>query len=273
MPLTLSNLRTSSVKHIVRIAFSLIALALLAGCTMIEEGNFGVEKSWSNQIANDPKFGSQVTVLDDITQVTQREFLMPVENVRPKDKMGVLLEDLDVTYSIRLVPEGAIRFYKERGDLTCPAGLNGCVIGVSYLKKDAAANIGNTIRNYDSAVLLDDRKAVEEQLKADFQKELNTLYGNDVFVVTEAKIASVQVAKSVEERIQAVALISSEKERSRATLEVLETREDTSRREYLALVNAAKAAGMSIDQALEYKRLEILRDMPGNAINLNVDTK
>ena len=35
----------------------------------------------------------------------------------------------------------------------------------------------------------------------------------------------------------------------------------------------AKAAGMSIDQALEYKRLEILRDMPGNAINLNVDTK
>lgn len=30
---------------------------------------------------------------------------------------------------------------------------------------------------------------------------------------------------------------------------------------------------MSIDQALEYKRLEILRDMPGNAINLNVDTK
>ena len=100
-------------KHIVRIAFSLIALTLLAGCTMIEEGNFGVEKSWSNQIANDPKFGSQVTVLDDITQVTQREFLMPVENVRPKDKMGVLLEDLDATYSIRLVPEGAIRFYLE----------------------------------------------------------------------------------------------------------------------------------------------------------------
>lgn len=70
-----------------------------------------------------------------------------------------------------------------------------------------------------------------------------------------------------------MALISSEKERSRATMEVLETREETARREYLALVNAAKAAGMSIDQALEYKRLEILRDMPGNAINLNVDTK
>lgn len=188
-------------KHSARLFLAVAALALLAGCTMIEEGNFGVEKSWSNQISNEPKSGSQATVFDEITQVTLREFLMPVENVRPKDKMGVLLEDLDVTYSIRLVPEGAIRFYKERGDLTCPSGLNGCVIGVSYLKKDAAANIGNTIRNYDSAVLLDDRKKVEDQLKADFQKELNTLYGDDVFVVTEAKIASVQVAKSVEERI------------------------------------------------------------------------
>lgn len=257
--------------------FGLLIMLLLTmgltGCTFIDEGNFGVEKSWTNQLNDTPQTGMTWTIFSSVKEVTHREFLLPVENVRPKDKMGVLLEDLDVSYTVKNLPAGSIRFYKERGDISCPANLSGCVIGVSYLKKDAAANIGNTIRNYDSAELLDDRKKIEEQLKTDFQKELNTLYGPDVFVVTEAKIASVQVAKSVEERIQAVALIASEKERSRATLAVLETRENTYQREFQTLVNASRNSGMSVDQALEYRRLEILRDLPGNSVNLNVDTR
>lgn len=252
-------------------AFALIAM--MTGCVMIEEGNFGMEKSFDNQINDTPKYGVQVTVLDSIIEVTKREFLLPVENVRPKDKMGVLLEDLDITYTIRLKPEGAIRFYKERSDLTCPSGMTGCIIGANYLKKDAAANIGNTIRHFDSAMLLDDRKVIEQRLQEDFQKELNSLYGDDVFVVVEAKIAAVQVAESVEQRIQAVALIASERERSRATMEVLEVREETFAKEFETLVRAANKAGLSIDQALEYRRLEILREMPTSNVNINVDSQ
>lgn len=258
--------------RILKLLSALAVIALLSGCAMINEGNFGLETSFDNQVNPTPKEGFQVTVLDTITEVTKREFLLPVENVRPKDKMGVLLEDLDITYTIRLYPEGAIRFYRERGDLTCPNNLSGCVIGASYLRKDAAANIGNTIRNYDSADLLDDRKKVEKQLQEDFQAELNSLYGEKVFEVVEAKIAQVQVAKSVEERIQAVALIASEKERARATMAVLETREETLGRELQTVANAAKFAGFTIDQALEYRRLEILRDMPGAGVNINADS-
>lgn len=259
--------------RIIKVLAALAIAATMSGCVMIEEGNFGLEKSFDNQINDTPKYGLQFAVLDSIVEVTKREFLLPVENVRPKDKMGVLLEDLDITYTMRLNPEGAIRFYKERGDLSCPPSMTGCVIGVNYLKKDAAANIGNTIRNYDSALLLDDRKVIEEQLKADFQKELNTLYGDDVFVVVEAKIAAVQVAKSVEERIQAVALIFSEKARAEATMTVLETREAILAKEFASLSNAAKAGGLTVDQALEYRRLDILRDMPATGVNINVDSQ
>lgn len=251
-------------------AFCILAMT---GCTNIDEGNFAIEKSWTNKIDPEPKTGFISHWTTNITEVTHREFLLPVENVRPKDKMGVMLEDLDVTYTVRLVPTGAIGFYRERGDITCPDNLSGCIIGASYLRKDAAANIGNTIRNYDSTDLLDNRKVVEESLQADFQTELDTLYGKDVFVVTEAKIANAQVAKTVEERIQAVALIASEKERSRATMEVLATREATTAKEYETLVNAAKQAGMTIDQALEFRRLDILRDMPASAVNINADSK
>lgn len=257
--------------RIFKILAALAMVAMMTGCVMIEEGNFGLEKSFDNQVNDTPKYGIQITVLDSIVEVTKREFLLPVENVRPKDKMGVLLEDLDITYTIRLHPEGAIRFYKERSDLTCPSGMTGCVIGANYLKKDAAANIGNTIRKYDSALLLDDRKTIEEELKTDFQNELNTLYGKDVFEVVEAKIAAVQVAKSVEERIQAVALIFAEKARAEATMTVLDIREETFTKEFQSLSNAAKSGGFTVDQALEYRRLEILRDMPATGVNINVD--
>lgn len=255
------------------VSFLLMAsIFMMTGCTFINEENFGMRRTWDNQIEDQPRYGMNQTFIGSIKEVSRREFILPVENVRPKDKLGIMLDDLDVVFTMQHIPEGAIAFYKERGDMYCPEMLTGCIIGFNYLKKDAAANIGNSIRVYDSVEILDKRKAVEETLRNDFQKELDTLYGDNVFKVKEAKIATVQVAKSVEERIQAVALIASEKERSKATLEVLATRKETYAKEFATFKDAAQTAGITFNQALEYRRLDILRDLPsGSNVTLNVE--
>lgn len=264
-----------SVKMAVRIVLALLMVALFSGCTILQEGEFGLERSYFKEFNETPKYGTQMTMWDTIYPVTAREFLLPVDNVRPKDLKGIMLEELDIVYTIRHKDHAAaIKFFRERGDRVCLQEINACVIGWNYLKKDAGANLGETIRKFNSVDLLDKRKDVEKALAEDFQKELDTLYGVGVFEIMEAKLAVVRVSKNIEERIQAVALIETEKERSKATMEVLKIREETSRAEYSVLVNAARGSGMTVDQALEYKRLDVIKDMPsGGATNINVDAK
>jgi hypothetical protein len=251
-------------KHFFALLVSLMSIALLSGCVRINEGNFGIVKSWDKTYQNTPAYGLTGAVLDDVTEVYGRERLLQIVDARPKDKENVMLQDLDLTISYIVDPVKSIEFVRKRGDLK-PAGDGVYVVGETYLQKDAKSVIGETVRKFYSEEILNTKRKVEEQFAKDLQQEVDTLYGAGVFKITEVKIANVIVADSIEERIQAVSLINAEKIKADAIGKILETRKAIQTKEMKVISDVARDSGLTVDQVLEARRLDILRDLPAGA--------
>lgn len=255
------------------LALMVVSLLTLTGCTRIEEGNYGVLQNWDRSYVNAPVTGVEFEVLGTLTEVYGRERLIQVQDVRPKDKENVMLQDLDLTVSFRSNPNKAVEFLRQRQDLVRPSDLRGvAVLGETYVRKDAQSVIGETVRRFTSEEILNNKRGLEEAFRTDLQQELDTLYGKDVFFIDEVKISNIIVAPSIEERIQAVALINAEKTKAEATARVLEVRQDIQTREMRLIAEVAKASGLTVDQVLEARRLDLLRDLPaGTSVLVNSD--
>ena len=85
------------------------ATALLTGCgQVIDEGNFGIEKYWGGEYNQESiSQGYKFNILDSIYEVHGREMLLQIEDAKPKDKDRAMLEDLDLSISIKTLKDGA----------------------------------------------------------------------------------------------------------------------------------------------------------------------
>ena len=259
-------------KKLSTILIALFAIFALSGCMRSTEGNFFVVKNWDKTYQDAPSYGLEWVIFDSAQEVYGRERLLQVLDARPKDKENVMLQDLDLSVSYRINPNKAIDFLRARGDITSPRDMpNGVyVVGETYVHKDAKSVIGETIKKFYSEEILNEKRRVEEQFKEDLQNELDTLYGSDTFYVTEVKIANIVVAPSIEDRIQSVALINAEKIKAEAISKVLDTRLEIQTKEMMVIAQTAENSGLSVDQVLEARRLDILREMPAGAVQVMV---
>ena len=240
------------------------ATALLTGCgQVIDEGNFGIEKYWGGEYNQESiSQGYKFNILDSIYEVHGREMLLQIEDAKPKDKDRAMLEDLDLSISIKTLKDGAIPFVLKTGDIVKIADKNTYMIGVNYVKKDAKSVLSNTIQKFTSEEMLDNTNAVEEAFKKDLQVELNKLYGK-AFSVEEVKISNIKVSKSIEEKIQAVSAVKAETEKNAAVMRVLASREAVLTQEATLLKRASEKTGVSIDSILQNEMIKAIRDSAG----------
>lgn len=247
-----------------------MAVLLLAGCARPTEGNFLIVQEWDKKFRNEVNAGLEFVLIDNAIEIYGRERLITISDARPKDSEGVMLQDLDLTIGVMINKDKAVDFLRTRGDITHVGG-DVYVLGENYIKRDAGAMIGETIKNYTSEFLLSNKRVAEDKFKTDLQAELDSLYGEGTFKITEIKFANIIVAPSIEERLQAVALINSEATKAQATMKVLDTRRKTQIEEMRVLADVARASGLTVDQVLEARRLDIIREMPAGASTLVVN--
>lgn len=241
---------------------TLLAVALISvftGCTRVEDGQVGIVKNFSGEVKpNVIGTGYEMTVLDSVTTINAREMLISVENVRPKDKNNILLQDLDLTISVKVVRDGMVPFYLKTGDLTASKDVGVYNLGENILKKDAQSKIGATIRKFSSAELLDDKTKAEDAFKAALQVELDSLYGK-AFEVMEVKIANITVSPAVEAAIQSSALLDAEKAKNEAEKSVIKGRTEIMTAKAEAIKTASRLSGVPVTEILEQERIEVLR--------------
>lgn len=248
--------------------------ANLTGCgEVIDEGNFGIEKYWSGEYNAETFTGWKGNLFDTIYEVYGREMLIPVENVRPKDKAGVMLKDLDLTVSVKINKDNAVSFILKTGDITKDKEYDAYSIGKKIVAKDAQSLIGETIRKFTSEEILDQKSEVERTFTADLQTELNKLYGKGTFEVIETRFANILVADIVEEKIQATAMINAEAEKNKAINAVLSSRLETLTKEANTIKEAAEKGGITVDQLLTYETIKAIRESGNNNVNVTIPLK
>src|ERR1700677_4538175 len=94
-----------------------VGMLFLMGCTRIEQGQFGIIQHFGGAIDDQAAGpGFKLNVLDSIMKVDATEVRVPMHDLTPKDKDGVLFTvDLTVTY--RINPEKAVGFYKQTHEI------------------------------------------------------------------------------------------------------------------------------------------------------------
>ncbi len=240
---------------------TITGLITVCRSVVIDQGNFGIEKHWGGTYNTQPvEQGLKINTWDKIYEIYGREMLLKIENVRPKDKSGTLLEDLDLNVGIKVNKENAIPFLLKKGDIVYSEEKDAFLIGIDNVTKEARSASNETIRKFESEELIDKQSDVEETFKKDLQEVLNKKYGNDTFTVTDVKLANVVFAKSVEEKIQSVQNIKTEKTKALATEQILKVRNDILNKEVKGLKEIAVENNISFDQLLDYQKTRVLME-------------
>ena len=77
-------------------------IGTLAGCARVETGNIGILRHWGGEISSTGYTGFTWTILDSmIAHVDTTETRISVDNLRPADSKGVLLDDLDQILGVK----------------------------------------------------------------------------------------------------------------------------------------------------------------------------
>jgi hypothetical protein len=238
----------------------------LANSARVREGNFALRHSIFTQAYERAPLGPglHVGVVSPVAEYHGREVLLPVEDIHPKDKSGVLLQDLDLVVSYRVNPARAAEFLVRTNDVAAPRGDPAAVLGRARVERAARQMIGPALRAFDSLELLGDPMPLERAFARDLQGELDREYGAGTLAVIDVKVANLRVAELVEQRVQSIALVEAERARNESTQAVLESRRHLLEAEGRMHARAAAEAGVTVPQLLRWESIRHLREQaPG----------
>lgn len=254
----------------------IVAASSLTGCgyETVSQGNFALEKPWMSGAYEVSKGdGPHMRLFGTVDEGYGKEEMIKVDNIHPKDKDNVLLKDLDLVVTYKANPDKMVKFYAQTGDMTESSKDGAMHFGLARVDRDARATIGESVRKYSSLDILNNPQRLESTFKDDLQKQLDMLYGKNTFIVTNVKVANIQVADSIEARIQNIALIDAETQKNNATMTILASRQKVLTAELGTFKKAAEGAGMTVDQALEYETLKAVQDGAQTRISVGSSPK
>lgn len=143
------------------------------------------------------------------------------------------------------------KFIVERSDFVQDREKDAFVIGESYVKKDGASVLSKYFATIDSETLLNDKTTFESSFAKILQKELDTLYGEDMFYIEDVKVASFKAGQATEERIQSINAIKAEEIKNAELLKAAKSKKEVMLINAQMIKDVSKETGLSVDQILE----------------------
>lgn len=240
----------------------------------VSDGNFGIGKSvsgiYKDQVIEQ---GFSVNFLTRVLEIDGKNNLVQVSDIRPKDKDGVLLEDLDYNVTYNVNPGRAVSFLRKQRDLVLSED-GTYTLGKMYMTKFAQREATQVIRNFPSLTLLDNPTEVETAIQEALQKRLDQEFGKGLFEISNINLASVKVADVIEQRIQNVAAQDAAAAAAQAQLRSLEERGAAELAEANSIKSISDKTGVSLEQLIEIRRIRALENMNAAAqVTVSADRK
>lgn len=239
----------------------------------IEEGNFGVGRSINGMYKEDfIKPGFSFNYLTRVYEIDGRNNLISIADIRPKDADGLLLQDLDMNIIYNVNPERSVQFIREFRDINPSEGDTGVyALGKGLLAKEAQRIAVEVIRGYSSSDMLDSPAVVEETMRAKLQERLDKKFGEGLFEIAGVNFANIQVSPTVEQRIAATAAQEASAAVAKAQEESLGARASAELKEAESLADISRKTGVSVDQLIEVRRLNVLATLPADTVKPTIE--
>jgi len=250
-----------------KLLFVALALVAMTGCTRINSGQVGVEKSFTGEYSKEPvDVGIHMTILRTLYAYSTREIPVKMENLRPtKDNTSILSDlDVEVQYSVNSdkTPVLAVKYANMHGksendsSTTLPAYF--------LVEKQAKSVVADAVAKFDALEIASKRNELEDIIRKNLQSDLDK---NDpgAFIVSRVTISNLLPDVKIQESIRAIAESANKKQVALNNLEIAKTQ---------SLENKVRSESLD-GKILAEKQLEAMVKMGerGNVIIVPMDFK
>lgn len=241
-----------------------VGALLAAGCSQIDTGNVGVAKTAGKIDMKEVTPGWNLTWFASVSEVTTKEVSFGLDNLKPKAKDNLTIEDLDVDVYFQINPTlVAETVAKYQGDAVrhsdiVKGGTSDLVVGYSRVSREAREAVYRAVSEFPATSMHTKRAELSDRIRELLQAELSE-NDKDVWTITAINVRNLVTDPAIEKSIRETADVDMQVARA-----VKEKELATKRGE--AQVEAARQQALANDtlsrsltpQLLELKRLEAM---------------
>ncbi len=253
--------------------------ALLAGCTQIDTGNVGVERTLGKVSSEALPPGIYLTVFKSVDEFTAKEISFQLADMTPKSRDNLTMKDVDIDVYFKVMPAAIpTLFTKYQGDVVRHAdvvrdGSKDLVIAYSRVSREAREAVYKSIAEMDATTMHTKRAELSERVRGELQKELDAT-DKGAFVVTAVNVRNLLTDPAIEAAIRQRAETDQAIERKRKEVELAKAEAERLIVEAEGQARANQILSASLTPALkEIKLAELQRDAalaiaskPGNTV-------
>jgi len=249
--------------------FSLFAMAaamLLSACTQIDTGNIGVESTMGQVKKETMAPGVYFTLFKRVTEVSAKELLLKMDDMKPQTSDKITLADLDVDIYVQIDPSKAADIMTRwPGDLTSEKGEDGYRVGINYVSRQAREAIYNAVSKRGSATVHTERTDIAAEIVKLLQADLNESAGKGWFFVRSANVRNLVTDPALEASIKEAANRNFQIAAKQKEVELAKAEAERQRVEAQGIADAIriKAAAVSSQGGQQFVDLEAIKKWDG----------
>lgn len=198
----------------------LAATALLSGCGFgsVQTGEVGLRTHFNGKLSEsvEPE-GLYTAWLSSVDRYTIKEVAIPLENLKPKAKDNLSLQELDVSVFYRVNPGFVRNLAAKRAGQSIRFDPGFYAPSYAFVESVARSEIADVVSRHDSLTIHQDRTVVENEAQKQIQANLDAS-DPGAFVVSRVVVRQVLTDPSVEASIRNV--VAKGKELEAANLQV-----------------------------------------------------
>lgn len=251
---------------------AIASVALLGACTQIDTGNVGVESTLGQVKSEIMPPGVYTTVFKRVIEVSAKELLLSMNDMKPQTTDKITLADLDVDIYVQIDPAKAPAILTRwPGDITYEKGEDGARIGFNYVARQAREAIYNSISKRGSATVHTERNEIAADVVKSLQADLDESAGKGWFFVRSANVRNIVTDPALEQSIKAAAERNFQIAAKQKEVELAKAEAERKRAEAQGDADAIRlrAAAITSQGGAEYVQLKAIEKWDGKLPQTN----
>lgn len=191
---------------------ALLALcAAFVGCTQIDTGNVGVERTLGNVKPQELTPGLYQTFTKTVDEFTGKEVPLSITDLKPKSSDNLTMADVDIDLYFKVRPDKmADLFIKYQGDVSNvytigadgkPRETDDRIVGMGRVTREAREQVYRAIAEFSATTMHTKREEIANRIRVLTQKELDATDPAS-FEVTNVNVRALVTDPALEESIR-----------------------------------------------------------------------
>jgi prohibitin 1 len=175
----------------------------LTGCTQIDTGNVGVEQTFGQVKPESQPPSLYFTLFKTMHEATAKEQPIDLNDMQPKAKDNITLQDVDVTIYYKIAPQHAARIMiKYAGDMAWNKDAGGYNLAFGLVRRVTREAVYQAMAMHNASEVHVKRAEIGTWTREAIQRELDADAGKGFFEITNVVIRNIVTDPRLEEAIK-----------------------------------------------------------------------